>query len=1026
MAEELIRQYIDREAFRADTDFAKKSIEEVIQSFVNLKNSISKVGQSGRAVEVIPGISAMNTQLTQSIKLSKEEATARTLAARALKEEANARNANARTAKEEANAKRATTQASNAETAASERQTKAREKSAQASAREEKALREAQRSYKSLTREYEFLRKRAEDLGAALGVNSKQYIEAAKRANELNNRLKAIDSGIGNFQRNVGNYASGFGGLSNSINQITRELPAFSNSLQTGFLAISNNLPIFFDEIGRARQEITRLKEAGEKAPTVLQALGKSFFSLGTALSLGVTLLTIYGKDIVEFFGSLIKGTEPVNKLTEAIKIQGDVMSDTNSTYTDAVKTVSELRTKVDLAKQGIITKKEVVEQYNEKLGNALGTAKTFNEVEDIMSDEKRTSAYVKTMLLRASAQEAFAQAAKKAVEAQTIDLNFGEQLTAFAENLTVFEKLRQITGSRDASLLAAEINALRKGREEKRKQREQEVTDYEKIAADFLKKAGALEKEFNIEVVEEKKDGSAKQVEEAKKAALQLRKIRIEQQAAELEDIIASEGLGTKAREMAVKQRMRLLNDAEDVQRQINLLGEKKSREEIELINEQSAIAKANIARDGAKQISDIRVASNIQAKKAYDEDVKLWEDAQKEKTSISEQEAKEQATRLSNRQAALEQDRDIRLKALEGKRAAGLITEQQYNEQREKIINDSQEYLIRAEIDYVKAILAIRKEAGENTAQEEAKLAALELKLQKDKNDAKIKQDEAYQRTRSSKLKELQGELVNLFTSVVDGAFERQKNALQDQIDLIEIRKQREIEAVNASLLSEQEKADKISVLNARAAAEREALQRRQRQVDQERARFEKAASIARITQSTVEAVVATLGQKPWTPANIALSAIIGAIGAAQIARIIATPIPRYKTGTDNHPGGLAIVGDGGQREVVAMGGRAYLTPATDTMVDLPAGAKVYPSVDEFNATANKMIYKSIAPVLPSQVIDEGKLAELVLKGIDKMVGKIENLPLQSFTLSDGELKATVRRGNTTTEYINKHIKN
>lgn len=53
-----------------------------------------------------------------------------------------------------------------------------------------------------------------------------------------------------------------------------------------------------------------------------------------------------------------------------------------------------------------------------------------------------------------------------------------------------------------------------------------------------------------------------------------------------------------------------------------------------------------------------------------------------------------------------------------------------------------------------------------------------------------------------------------------------------------------------------------------------------------------------------------------------NIPLSIVIGALGAIQVATILATPIPSYAEGTkgnDRHPGGKALVGDAGKHEVV-----------------------------------------------------------------------------------------------------------
>lgn len=187
---------------------------------------------------------------------------------------------------------------------------------------------------------------------------------------------------------------------------------------------------------------------------------------------------------------------------------------------------------------------------------------------------------------------------------------------------------------------------------------------------------------------------------------------------------------------------------------------------------------------------------------------------------------------------------------------------------------------------------------------------------------------------------------EVSGLFFDIFQNAAEREKNAIQDQIDLLEQQKQKDIELANQTITNAQDKADAIAVIEARAAAKKQQLELKQRQLDQQKARFEKASAVASVVQGTTIAVINALGAKPWTPANIALAAVVGAIGAVQIARIIAQPIPRYRDGTENHPGGLAVVGDGGKSETVVLpDGSLYRTPSKDTLVDLPKGSQVIP---------------------------------------------------------------------------------
>lgn len=132
--------------------------------------------------------------------------------------------------------------------------------------------------------------------------------------------LQKQQATYGKHTLNVGNYQSAYNGLGNSISQLAREMPAFANSIQTGFMAISNNLPIFLDEIKRLQDANKVLASQGAPTESVFKKVASGIFSLSTGLSVGVTLLTVFGSQIVEFIGSLFKSDDALDKNAEAIK----------------------------------------------------------------------------------------------------------------------------------------------------------------------------------------------------------------------------------------------------------------------------------------------------------------------------------------------------------------------------------------------------------------------------------------------------------------------------------------------------------------------------------------------------------------------------------------------------------------------------------------------------------------------------------------------------------------------------------
>ena len=157
-----------------------------------------------------------------------------------------------------------------------------------------------------------------QQMGANLSrVESERMAYLEKRIKTLDTTLKSVDGSMGKYSRNVGNYGSAFDPVSNSITQLTREMPAFANSVQTGFMAISNNLPIFFDAMQQAIAQQKELQAQGKPSKNALQILAGGMFTLNAALSVGVTLLTIYGKEIVNWVSSLWGASEALDELNK-------------------------------------------------------------------------------------------------------------------------------------------------------------------------------------------------------------------------------------------------------------------------------------------------------------------------------------------------------------------------------------------------------------------------------------------------------------------------------------------------------------------------------------------------------------------------------------------------------------------------------------------------------------------------------------------------------------------------------------
>ena len=189
-------------------------------------------------------------------------------------------------------------------------------------------------SITALRKQIILLTKDYDDLGRTRRNGDAGKALLAQIAN-VQKELSAAEQASGRFQRNVGNYASAWNGLGSSVQRVARELPSLAVSANTFFLAISNNIPILVDEIAGARKEYAAFQEALKAGNTnvkavapVWQQLTKSLISWQTALVVGLTLLSVYGKDIINWINTLSRSSDAVDGMIVRMQNLSKVMKD--------------------------------------------------------------------------------------------------------------------------------------------------------------------------------------------------------------------------------------------------------------------------------------------------------------------------------------------------------------------------------------------------------------------------------------------------------------------------------------------------------------------------------------------------------------------------------------------------------------------------------------------------------------------------------------------------------------------------
>lgn len=246
------------------------------------------------------------------------------------------------------------------------------------------------------------------------------------------------------------------------------------------------------------------------------------------------------------------------------------------------------------------------------------------------------------------------------------------------------------------------------------------------------------------------------------------------------------------------------------------------------------------------------------------------------------------------------------------------------------------------------------------------------------------------------------------------VNAVFENQNQATQNYMTGLEKQKEQELEAAGNN-------ANAKKAIEERYESQVRAIRRRQ-------AISEKLQGAFTIGINTAMAVTKALASAP-PPANIALAASIGVLGAVQLAAVLSKPIPAYKDGKNMESmdsySGPALVGEAG-RELWISDGKAK-------MVDRPSIVNVGKDdvilsnqiterllKDDNAMEANRLLHRHerqqySATVLQARqrpVISGGSLNQAAITQAIK--AGFSDLELHQWNVLDGELTDVVVNGN------------
>lgn len=839
-------------------------------------------------------------------------------------------------------------------------------------------------SYKEQARILSQLKAYSKNQVGGIGAVDPKVLENIQKLDKL---LKEQDAKMGIYGRNVGNYASHWDGLGNAINQLSREMPAFAVSMQTGLLAISNNLPILADEIARIKRENVELTQSGQKAVPVWKQVVGSLVSWQTLLSVGVTLLTVYGAKIFDFAADLLKSKD-------ASKAASDALKDLNSTSGDFF---DELKNATSTYGENVTSIRTLQEEWN-RLGDDLDKKKQFiidnesefkkldvsitnvNEAENFLVTH--TDDFLKVLKQRAKYAAASKLAAEKYAEALELEAkaeirkNNPTWLDKINPNKTIIPITSSMSVLTAQMVLYNDTTTTAKANAEKAAEGIMKQAKSAKTAADIyvnamseaLKEENKTLEDAGIDKYSNKEKAKGEE-EKAKREAARRMKLEMEAERTiqEARIKLMDEGF-EKEKATRNAQYQKRIDDVKTkgvrVNEQIAAIEAEREkdladfREEYEskraMIDAQNRIS---YAQKGSLQELDARLdilelqkkaelkeaeksgADKLTVENKY---LKLIEDAYLEfgKAQLSRQQSQDELE-SSEQQISLNKE----LSMLEQQYSKGLIKKEAYEKKKADLQYQYATQALQKEIDLLESSLYLF--SGDERLEMEKKIAQLRVQLSKTTTD-KINADAERELKERQKVEEAKKKLVQEVSEAIgkigSAIFERRIQNVEAEIDANQEAYDKQVEEIEAlaekDIITKEEAEARKRVAEEQTSARNAELEKKKADLQTRQARFQKTMDITQTIAATALAVTKALP-------NLVLAALVGAMGAAQLAAIIAQPIPKYAKGTDYHPGGLAIVGDAGKHEAIISGGKAYITPDTPTLMPIPKGAEVLPDI-------------------------------------------------------------------------------
>ena len=275
-------------------------------------------------------------------------------------------------------------------------------------------------SYNQLAAQYEINKIKLNAMGQQQRATTAEGKKLEEETLAIYQQMIHLQEATGNYRLSVGHYEKAWNGLGNAMNQIIRETPSMAVSLNTFFLAISNNLPILWDEIDRTREKNKLLRAEGKPTQSVIKTIVSSIFSWQTALIILISALSYNGEEILRWIKLAWSGQKAIAEMDDVIESVSDKMKDSTKQLGEQVATLKRLSIEWQNLGGNLKKQKQFVKDNQTEFSKLDVSINNVNDAEKILVSH--TTEFTDALEARAKAMAAMQVAAEyygKAIQKQ-------------------------------------------------------------------------------------------------------------------------------------------------------------------------------------------------------------------------------------------------------------------------------------------------------------------------------------------------------------------------------------------------------------------------------------------------------------------------------------------------------------------------------------------------------------------------------------------------------------------------------